>query len=622
MQGQKLGKYVIEELIGSGGMASVYLATHQALGSKVAIKILKTEYSANPEIVERFLKEARTAAKLKHPNIVRVHDVDQAGSLIYFVMDYIKGRSLKTFLAEQQALPEKIVIDFSLQVLSALTEAHARGVVHRDIKPDNIIIDHNNQAHITDFGIAKATAEADLTQTGVFLGTPRYASPEQIKGQTVDLRSDLYSWSVVMYEMVTGQFAFKDTSITTIIFKVINEILPPPAAILASVNTLLSDTISKGMAKNADDRFHSGLEMIAALQKAAEMDFSDDQRAINNTLFSRTDAYDTSTLTESAAFSTTNTARTKPPKSLKRLLLPAALAGVLLLLLSGWQTGLFSNQDQNQKQQTPTAQQPENKPVTSFRLPKETQKAETLKPKTIEPVTTLTSEEKPAKSVATTSKLDPLNPVTASAPVKQQEPPAKKVEPKKELAAVATEKPKPAAVTASTTPKQQPPVIAAPKPASKVTVKPNSPALSARFNRTPACFLPGSEARIMVQSEAGAYIYLLNLAADQSVSLLYPSAQLPEKKLSGIRFEFPPAEHAETMKLQFYPLVEGMMSRESIHVISSFAPLDFSSVIVAATTSSSMNQWQKTTNELARLKKIKGWSEQILDYWVGPECPN
>lgn len=270
LQGKTLGKYRIESLIGKGGMASVYLATHEQLGSKVAIKVLPASFAQQADMAERFLREARTAARLTHPSIVRVHDVDQIENISFFVMDFVEGESLKSLLRQQHPLDEKEIYRISLSVLSALTEAHSQGVVHRDIKPDNIMIDRHGHALVTDFGIAKTTQDSDLTRTGTFIGTVRYASPEQIQGQTVDPRSEIYSWGVVMYEMATGSPAFQGSEPTAILYKIINETPPPVSTLNPALSPKLAAIITKAMAKDAGERFQTAGEMQAAILETTD----------------------------------------------------------------------------------------------------------------------------------------------------------------------------------------------------------------------------------------------------------------------------------------------------------------------------------------------------------------
>lgn len=263
--GKILGKYRIESLIGRGGMATVYSAIHQQLGSKVALKVLPAGFAGQAEMAERFLREARTAAQLNHPNIVRVYDVDQIDGVSFFVMDFVDGKSLKQVMKATGIIPESQLVEISKSVLSALHEAHSRGIVHRDIKPDNIMIDRKGNALVTDFGIAKTTIDSDLTRTGMFLGTVKYASPEQIKGEPVDSCSEMYSWGVVMYEMATGTSAFKSEEPTAILFNIINDTPTEPQIVNPSLSLPLAQLITKSISKERNERFGSANAFLAAL---------------------------------------------------------------------------------------------------------------------------------------------------------------------------------------------------------------------------------------------------------------------------------------------------------------------------------------------------------------------
>lgn len=272
--GKILGKYKIESLIGRGGMATVYLATHQQLGTKVALKVLPTGFADQHEMAERFLREARTAAQLNHPNIVRVYDVDQIDGVSFFVMDFVEGQTLKAVMKKKGTIPEEQIVDISRSVLSALEEAHSSGVIHRDVKPDNIMIDRTGKALVTDFGIAKTTMDSDLTKTGMFLGTMKYASPEQIKGEPVDSCSELYSWGVVMYEMATGGSAFKSDEPTAILYNILNESPADPHLVNPSLSQSLVKIITRAISKVRDDRYQSTGEFLEALE---DMSLDDDE---------------------------------------------------------------------------------------------------------------------------------------------------------------------------------------------------------------------------------------------------------------------------------------------------------------------------------------------------------
>ncbi|MGZ4170300.1 MAG: protein kinase domain-containing protein, partial [Solirubrobacteraceae bacterium] len=196
------GRYRVISRLGSGGMADVFLAEDQQLGRKVALKLLHHRFAEDPDFVERFRREAQAAAGLQHPNVVSVYDRGSFDDTYYIAMEYLPGRSLKTIVREQGPLEPAAAIDIVIQVLRAAGFAHRRGVIHRDLKPHNVIVDDSGHAKVTDFGIARAGA-SDMTETGSIMGTAQYLSPEQAQGHPVNAGSDLYSVGVVLYEMLT-----------------------------------------------------------------------------------------------------------------------------------------------------------------------------------------------------------------------------------------------------------------------------------------------------------------------------------------------------------------------------------------------------------------------------------
>ncbi len=266
--GMRLGVYRIQELKGEGGFASVYLAVHESLGRPVAIKVLWPHLARNPDFVGRFLREARAAAGLRHPNIVQVHDVGQQGQYYYIVMDFIEGKSLLGVLQEKKRLDPATALSIVQQIGSALDYAHGKGVVHRDVKPSNILIDGQGKAYLSDFGIAKAAWTSQLTRTGVSLGTPEYMSPEQCEGKEVDHRSDLYSLGVVLYEMLCGGPPFRAETPLGVVYKQVKEPPPPLSVWKVKVPKAVEDVVMKAVAKDPGQRFQSGAEMAQALETA------------------------------------------------------------------------------------------------------------------------------------------------------------------------------------------------------------------------------------------------------------------------------------------------------------------------------------------------------------------
>lgn len=248
----------------------MYLVEHKLLKRKMALKLLLPELATRDEMVERFLREAQSAFSLHHQNIIRIYDVGREEGLCYFSMDYIRGRSLKDQIREKAPLSENEIISISRQILSALAEAHAHKIVHRDIKPDNILINSEDRAIVTDFGIAKTIEATKLTVTGSFMGTVRYTSPEQIRAKGVDLRSDLYSFGIVMYEMATGSTPFTGPDTTTILYQHAHEKPEPPRKRIPSISTNLNNLILKALNKKPENRFPSAQAMMEALDSIEE----------------------------------------------------------------------------------------------------------------------------------------------------------------------------------------------------------------------------------------------------------------------------------------------------------------------------------------------------------------
>ncbi|MFH1035249.1 MAG: bifunctional serine/threonine-protein kinase/formylglycine-generating enzyme family protein [Pseudomonadota bacterium] len=265
--GTKLGKYRILSLLGRGGMGEVYLAEHQSLGGRAAVKVLSPYLASDPEMVRRFLQEGKSAYRLNHPNTIKIEDVGQDEGLNYLAMAYVDGGSLAQLLARRGALPEGEVVRISRAVLSALAKAHEQGVVHRDLKPENILLDRQGHVVVSDFGISKALwSSSQLTSTGSFLGSPRYTCPEQIQGRRVDARGDLYSWGVVMYEMAIGQHPFPAEGLLAVLFAHAHTAPAPPRQLRPELSAGLSAAILKALAKNPEERFAGAGEMLQALE--------------------------------------------------------------------------------------------------------------------------------------------------------------------------------------------------------------------------------------------------------------------------------------------------------------------------------------------------------------------
>ncbi len=261
--GQTLGPYTIESILGSGGMAVVYRAASPH-GESIALKVLFPPPGTETEILTRFEREARTAARLNHPAIVRVIDVGQAEGHPYLAMTLVEGETLTARLARLGYFDEPAATDIAWQIADALYYAHRQGVVHRDVKPSNILLTADNQAHLTDFGVAQALDDTALTRTGHTVGTPAYMAPEQATAEDdVDGRADLYSLGVVLYQMVTGRVPFEGSTPQILHAHVYDS--PPPPSSLAHVSPELEAVILKAMAKDVSERFQSGAIMAKAL---------------------------------------------------------------------------------------------------------------------------------------------------------------------------------------------------------------------------------------------------------------------------------------------------------------------------------------------------------------------
>ncbi len=263
------GRYRVVRKLGSGGMADVYLAEDEELGRRVAIKILNDRHANDEQFVERFRREAKNAAGLSHPNIVSIYDRGEAEGTYYIAMEYLDGRSLKELVLARGPLPIADAISFTRDVLVALRFAHRKGVVHRDIKPHNVMADADGRLKVTDFGIARAGA-SQMTEAGSIIGTAQYLSPEQARGSAVDQRSDLYSVGVVLYELLTGTVPFTGESPVEIAMKHLSDTPQPPSVKRPDIPPDLDMIVLRALAKNPEDRFQTAEEMDAELERVAQ----------------------------------------------------------------------------------------------------------------------------------------------------------------------------------------------------------------------------------------------------------------------------------------------------------------------------------------------------------------
>ena len=259
------GRYRIKHRIGSGGMADVYCAEDTHLGREVALKVLHRRFAQDQEFVERFRREAASAAGLQHPNVVGVFDRGEHDGTYYIAMEHLPGRTLKDILADEAPLPQERAIDLAMQILQAAGFAHRRGVIHRDFKPHNVIVDDDGNAKVTDFGIARRGA-SEMTETGSIMGTAQYLSPEQAQGHAVTASSDLYSIGVMLYEMLTGRLPFEGESAVSIALKHLSEPPLPPSQLRPDLDPALEAVVMGALAKEPEHRWQSAEDFAAALE--------------------------------------------------------------------------------------------------------------------------------------------------------------------------------------------------------------------------------------------------------------------------------------------------------------------------------------------------------------------
>src|ERR1700681_277794 len=270
----KAGRYEITGELGRGAMGVVYKATDPVIGRTVAVKTIKWSEEgtglSRPELLTRFQTEARAAGQLTHPNIVVVFDAGEEDGLFYITMEFVEGRSLQTLIDAHQPFALPRVLKLMEQVCSALDFAHQHNVVHRDVKPANLMLTSNDIVKITDFGTAKIL-QFGTAQTAHVMGTPSYMSPEQVKGKPVDGRSDIFSLGVILYELMTGEKPFPGQNITTVIYKIINEDPIPPRSLDSSIHPGLSAVISRALAKDPNTRLQHCGDLLNALKNYHEM---------------------------------------------------------------------------------------------------------------------------------------------------------------------------------------------------------------------------------------------------------------------------------------------------------------------------------------------------------------
>jgi len=262
------GRYELEELVGSGGMSSVYRAHDKLLERTVALKILHEQFTRDDAYVERFRREARAVAQLAHPNIVTVIDRGEQDGRQFIVFEYVDGMNLKELLDQEGPLDPREAIELALQVARGLSFAHENGLVHRDVKPQNVLIDADGRAKVTDFGIAHALDVDGMTITGTIMGSSNYIAPEQARGEPVDEQSDIYSLGCVLYELLTGEVPFDGDNFVAVAMRHVNDPVPTVGEVRPDVPPHLDWAIRCAMAKDNDDRFASMSEFAAELEES------------------------------------------------------------------------------------------------------------------------------------------------------------------------------------------------------------------------------------------------------------------------------------------------------------------------------------------------------------------
>ena len=263
-------RYKIDKIIGVGGMAVVYKAIDLLMKRIVAVKMLRDEIAADEQSVRRFINESKAVAMLSHPNIVNIYDVSVRDNVKYIVMEYVEGITLKNYMTRKGVLSVKEIISYSEQILNALEHAHAKGIVHRDIKPQNIMLLKNGLIKVMDFGIAKLPNAETVTMTDKAIGTVYYISPEQASGHPIDARSDLYSLGVLMYEMGCARLPFDADSPVSVALMQVNEKALPPRKVNSALPVGLEQIVMRAMEKNPTDRYQNAKEMLKHLLRLKE----------------------------------------------------------------------------------------------------------------------------------------------------------------------------------------------------------------------------------------------------------------------------------------------------------------------------------------------------------------
>ena len=263
-------RYRLEEFIGKGGMALVFRATDLRTGHDVAVKILRPEFNNDKEFLERFEREALAASKMSHHNIVNLLDVGQEEGYRYLVMEYMRGRTLKEVIAEKGRLPERVAAQITIRILSALQHAHNNGIIHRDIKPQNILVNSEGLIKVADFGIARVAGSSTLSKGDNVMGSVHYFSPEQARGEDVTFASDIYSVGVVLYEMLTGQVPFDGDTPVSVAMQHISAQPKPPSLLADGISPAMEQVVLTAMSKEPRNRYRDAADMARAVRAALD----------------------------------------------------------------------------------------------------------------------------------------------------------------------------------------------------------------------------------------------------------------------------------------------------------------------------------------------------------------
>jgi eukaryotic-like serine/threonine-protein kinase len=359
-------RYAIEERVATGGMGTVFVATDERLGRRVAVKVLKEEFADDPRFVERFRREARAAGALSHPNVAGVYDFGEDSDRHFMVMEMAPGRDLAQVLREEGQLSPDRVVRIGSQIAEALGHAHSAGLVHRDIKPANVIIGEKDKVKVTDFGIARAAGDATLTATGSVLGTAHYISPEQAAGDKIGPATDIYSLGIVLYEMLTGTLPFTGDSALAVAMRHVSDEVPRPSDLNRDVPDGLDRVVTKATAKVPEDRYANGSDLAGAL--TASLGPTAGQSAVAAPTAVEAGPGSTALLTGPGAAAEAQAARVWPipgqrwdPRRIGRAVI--AIFAFLLLLAAGLLVWRLASDDDTERRGRAGAGQPAEEPA-------------------------------------------------------------------------------------------------------------------------------------------------------------------------------------------------------------------------------------------------------------------